>query len=125
MRSTCFARLTSHTRWRLWLNTIRLPCPVPGGRAVSSVSSGSTTAPLAPGRSVVEDSAVEESVLEESVVGVPASGSTDIDGTGSAAFSIAAEESCGSPTAEGSTPVPPSTAITVTESEDPSAASRP
>ena len=47
------------------------------------------------------------------------------DGSGSAAFSIAADEPWGSPTAEGSTPVPPSTAITVTESEEPSAASRP
>ncbi len=87
MRCTCVPPVTSHTRWRLWLKTIRLPVPESAGSVVSS--RGSLSASV---RSADEPPAVSSA---DDVVSVVASATVPIAAVAGALCSAAPPEAVG------------------------------
>ncbi len=114
MRTTWEAASTSHTRCRLSLNTIRRPWPDSAGSAASSTSAAvsgrfapSVTSLVASTRGVVVRS-------RSAPVSSAGDDARSMDDAGSASSVI-----------DGSSPAPPTTATTVTASEDVSVTIRP
>ncbi len=114
MRTTAPRALTSHTRCRPSLNTIRRPSPESGGSTVSGATSSSSSRP--PGAVSVST----PSPASLSVDGALLSELAAVDSSAWRSTVFAAGEiapSSADSAADGSAPTPPSTARIVTDNE--------